>query len=126
MLCFLMFFERQIIYVKIDLDGKIDFKNIKYVVEMNMIFSRHEIVKIFEFSFSYRITRFKSINEFIKISSQHRFWWKAISLFAKIFFDNIKRDSNTIMTIRKSWLDNFVVAIFKLPYLCDKWAEWRF
>ena len=73
MLCFLMFFERQIIYVKIDLDGKIDFKNIKYVVEMNMIFSRHEIVKIFEFSFSYRITRFKSINEFIKISSQHRF-----------------------------------------------------
>ena len=40
-----------VVMVKIDLDGKFDFKNIKYV-EMNMIFSRHEFVKKFEFNFS--------------------------------------------------------------------------
>ena len=59
------------------------------------------------------------------MSSQHKFWWNVISLFAKIFFDNVKRDSHSIV-IRNSWLDKFAVKTSKLPYLREKWAENRF
>ena len=90
---------------------------------MNLIFPRLHFDQIIEFQVFYRTVAFKSMNEFILIVSQHKFWWNAKSLFAKIFFDNVKSDTNSIINILNRWLDNFVVAIFKFPYLCDEWAE---
>ena len=56
----------------------------------------------------------------------HNFWWNAKLFFAKIFVDDIKRYTISILITQKSWLDGLVGSIFQLPYLYEHRTKLRF
>ena len=90
-------------------------------------FSRSELRITVLFNLS--VLRNETMNskmKFIQFFSQHSFLFNAKLFFAEIFVDKIKRYSKSIMIIWKSWFDDLVGSIFKIPYFCDERTKQRF